>query len=83
VRFREVVEFEAVVPGDIYALAPKDTQHRFCELECNRSLALELAERDSLLGWMYQREGDNMKASECVQKALKHPIHEVQRLAIA
>jgi hypothetical protein len=46
-------------------------------------LALELAERDSLLGWMYQREGDNMKASECVQKALKHPIHEVQRLAIA
>jgi hypothetical protein len=32
---------------------------------------------------MYQRKGDNMKATEYFQKALKHPIHEVQRLAIA
>ena len=35
------------------------------------------------LGWMYQREGDNMKAIEYFQKALSHSIHEVQRLAIA
>jgi hypothetical protein len=49
----------------------------------NRSLALELAQRDSPLDWMCQREGDNMKATEYFQKALKHPIHEVQSLAIA
>lgn len=28
------------------------------------------------LGWMYQREGDNMKAIEYFQKALSHSIHE-------
>jgi RNA polymerase sigma factor (sigma-70 family) len=49
----------------------------------NYSLALELAQRDSLLGWMYQREGDNIKATEYFRKALQHPIPEIQRLAIA
>jgi hypothetical protein len=48
----------------------------------NRSLPSELAQRDSLLGWMYKRECDNMKAIEYFQKALSHSIHEVQRLAI-
>jgi len=49
----------------------------------NSSLPSELAQRDSLLGWMYKREGDNMKAIEYFQKAISHSIHEVQRLAIA
>lgn len=48
----------------------------------NHSLASEQAQRDSLFGWMYQREGDNVRAAEFFEKALKHSIHKVQRRAI-
>lgn len=48
----------------------------------NDALASEQAQRDTLLGWMYRREGDAKRADECFQNALSRSIHEVQRIAI-
>ena len=49
----------------------------------NDALASEQAQRNTLLGWMYRREGNAKRAAECFQKALSQSIHEVQRIAIA
>jgi Tfp pilus assembly protein PilF len=46
------------------------------------STATEKAQRDTLLGWMLQRQGDHAAATAYFQRALAHPIHEVHRRAI-
>ena len=48
----------------------------------NDALASEQAQRDTLLGWMFRRQGDAKRADECFRNALSRSIHEVQRIAI-